>query len=323
MAKWLKTDPIRDRSAEEDVRSGTGRETQHYRVFFDGPDAYAANAVYSPGIPAPDERLGTTNLYVSNRSSRQDDNDPSVWIVEIVYSTYPDQQQKPKEPRPEGAKKWNIDLSATSVAYQEDVHQDRDGKAILNVNDEPVAQTRTETDEQINVSFHTHKPDFEAIDLCLGKCNDAPITLTLTTYKVVTPGDEETPDTVEWQTTTRTFAPETLKLDARSWNLVYDDGDKVTKINLVFLYKKDTWASKIPNLSYFKQGPNGETDEKGRKKLFPITERDIGGTTDNPVNAPQYLDANGKIIPPGSPIVTFTANMVPVTSFSTLLEEIV
>ena len=117
---------------------------------------------------------------------------------------------------------------------------------------------------------------------------------------------------------TCTFAPETLKLDATSWNMVYDNGDRVVRVNLTFLYKKDTWAVKVPNMSYYKRVDTGQ----GSDKLAPITERDIGGNTDHPVSQPQYIDANGEIIRPGGQIHTLTVNIVKETSFSTLLSEV-
>jgi len=324
MATWIKTDPIRDRTAEEDFNGGTASEIQHYRVFFDGADANAADAVYAPGIPVKGQRLGTTACYVSRRSARQIDGESNVFIVEITYSTIPAQQQQKPEPRPANATKWNIDVSGSSVAWQEEIHEDRDGKPITNVNSEPVqpALTCTETDEQINVSFNTVEPDFQSIDECRGKCNDAPITLTLTTYKVTIPGDPNadppTPDTYKTQTATITYPAESLKLDSTSWSQVYDGTDKVMKMNLVFLYKSDGWVEHVPNMSYYKR-----VDAGGSDKLAPITEKDIGGRTDNPVSQAQYIGGNGELLKPGDKIYKLDFYTVYKTSFATLLSEII
>src|SRR5262249_10161732 len=160
----------------------------------------------------------------------------------------------------------------------------RDGNPILNVNDEPIQPplTRVEYDEQANVSFYTIAPDFPTMDLCRGKSNDATVTLTLTTLiiTVTDPSTDPPTTTTSTRTVTRTFAPETLKLDSTTWGLVYDsNGDRVVQVNLVFLYKKDTWVQNVPQISFYKQDENGTRDEHGRAKLYPITERDIGGNT--------------------------------------------
>jgi hypothetical protein len=298
MATWVKTEPIQGRQAEEDVRKGTGQETQGYRVYFDGPDANAADAIYASGIPPKGSRLGSTNLYCAQRKAKVDPGDAAVFIVDVIFIT-PDFQQQEKPPE---STKWNVQITGSSVAWQEEVERDKNKKIILNiVNESPSPKlVKVNYDEQINVSFTCDVPDWATIDGCRGKSNDTEIVLTI-------------------NGSARAFAAKTLKLDSTSWALIYDAAGVLrVQFNLTFLYRVDTWTEKVPQISYnYINLING--------KVTPITADIVGGADGDktPVNHPYYLDDNGQPLhTTGDAVVTYDADIVETTSFATLLTEI-
>jgi hypothetical protein len=312
MASWVKTEAIRGREADGDIRSGKAQERQSYRVYFDDVDARAADALAAPMIPVWGQQLTPYLLYVSNLRARQDPDDPTVFIVEVTYSTLEISQQTQKPP---GATKWNVEISGTSVAVQEAVEKDRSGKLIVNVLNEPISPALTKVlyDEQIVVSYYCDNPDWSALDLCRGKVNDGAVTLTINATTV--------PDATDAATvaTKRVFGSELLKLDSTSWNVVYDaTGNKVVQMHLTFVYRADGWAEDVPAMSYFQLDGSGT--------YTPILMKDTpDGKSDdnNQVSHPYHISGAGHaIFTTSDDVHTDTFLIVEKTPFSILLREI-
>ena len=289
-ANWIKTVALKGKTADADYRQGTAQEVHPYQVFFDAPDANAYQAILAQDIPAPNELLDATALRVANVKAKQNADDPSIFDVDVTYTPISPNQVQLKPP---GATKWNVEISGNSISWQEEVHQDKNQAPIVNTNKEPINPPlqKTGRDERIQVSYFCTVPEWAIIDGCRGKSNDAAITLNINGQS-------------------RTFAVNTLKLDETAWGRVLDaNGAFAVQISLIFLYRKDDWSEKIPNLSYYSKNSAG--------KLVPFV--DANG---QPNTVPTYLDEHGKPLADGASVYFLSFDIVETTSFSSLLSEL-
>ncbi len=272
----------------------------HLRVIFDGTDVTLANVIFAAGLPVRGV-LYDANLYPVTREAKRDTEDERIWIVKIGFVN---PKPNDKKDQPDGATKYNVQISGSSVPYEEETHVDKNGNIITNTNGEPFNPplTKVRYDLQVNCSYFVLAPDWATIDGCVGKSNSAAVTLTI-------------------NGSTRSFATNTLKLDSYTWSADVDSKQtKVVQIQLVLLYRVDTWQYKVPNKSFYKK-VSGE--------LKPILYDDLGTTlTDGnplkgqPIAEPAYLSSAGAVLAAGATAYLVPVDIIVTTSFASLLSEI-
>jgi hypothetical protein len=253
-----------------------------FKVRYDGQGATPENAktAVAPdgnAVPAIGETVVTASgdiQTVSRVDARMDPDSPNCILVEVETSNdYP-------KPKPTGDK-WNPDVKVSGVAFRETTNQDRKGNIICNSAGDPfpLSIEKTTYDEKITIGFNTFSVDVGPIGDARGKVNSDTVTLNLQ----IGPEGQQI-------AYSRSFPPNTLKLDTVDYSVVYAGKSTYFKVDISMIYREDDWTRAIVDQGF------RELDVSGK----PVEILDDHG---GKLAVPAYLDGTGGQLPitPGVP----------------------
>jgi hypothetical protein len=308
---------VGSRGGSSNIENGTREATTIYRVQFTDGTAYSYEAENATGVPVMGAQLGSTGLYVVEKTGKPDTADQTIWTVEVKHKTLnyaPGAMQPNINPT---QSTWSIVKAIKSFATEEAVQVDLTGKIVQNCLGEAMNPPVTALvyDEEMTIEFLTTATTHQAwIGTTISSCNSESITLTIgCNNHIFLPGE--------------LFFKDYSKNEAYVQNGTTSAQVRASQYHYDFLWRSGGWADQRANLSLM-WAPNGTsgTLTTGQIRLAGLlgngTDADYlsaNGTTPQFVTEPQFLDANGKPIAHGGTITLNIFTMKGTASFASLL----
>lgn len=271
-------DQITATAAVDDRGNVTSCTYQYIQTYFAQADGFvttiSALSAVDPtsGLAVP--QIGTTvsvggiaAFKVTRVMPKRSTESSLVFEIQIEYTVKFNVQ-------PGSANKWNINLKFSGQKTTQQAYQDKDGNDIANTAGQPYDPSVSETlyDEVVTISYDTtDPPDLSSLR---GKVNSDDISFTISGLE-------------------RGYTARMLLLEDGDVSATFTLSDFTTivwKVNLVFVYRADTWVDHILDQGYYQINGSGE--------LIPCLDEH-----GNPINAPARLDGSGAQItdPTASP----------------------
>lgn len=302
---------VGSRGGSSNYESGFREGTAIFKVAFTDASAFAWEAENAVGIPLMGAQLGSTGLYVVEKSAKPDPNDQTIWMVEVKYRTLTTTEGRLQPNVNPTTSTWSVVKSIKSYPTEVPIQKDYNNKPVVNCLGEPMNPpvTAVAYDAQINISFvTTSTTHYSAIQSTLGKVNSDTGTITIGSDALIISAGQ-------------LFFQNYSDQEVYVQNGSTGTQTRASQFDYEFLWRGGGWAEQRPNLSLM-WAPNGTsgTLSNGMVKCQGIASNCTdsawvasnattsgylsgGGTMPEYITEPRYLDADGKIIPNGGTIV--------------------